>query len=87
MCNFSISNPKFKTSLRHFSQSAFLRELDLNERSRGLASKLLNLGLLTKQTQLYMDTRDVGDRQIMAAAKAGVSPRTGQCIESGRHQS
>jgi len=33
-----------------------------------------------------MDARDASSRQITAAAQAGISPRSGRRIESGRHQ-
>lgn len=39
-----------------------------------------------KQVQLYMEARETGCAQTTAAAKAGISDRSGRRIEKGQHQ-
>ncbi len=40
--------------------------------------------LTTQQVKIYMESRREGKTQVTAAAKAGVSERTGRTIEQGQ---
>lgn len=42
--------------------------------------------LTTKQVEIYMTARKHGDTQLLSAAKAGISERSGREIEHGKHR-
>ncbi len=45
---------------------------------------MLGKHITQQQVKLYMSHRKQGERQASASAKAGVSQRTGRCIEAGQ---